>query len=374
MRSAEVAELLRTPLYDFHVASGAKMVPFAGYAMPVQYPLGVLKEHLHTRASAGLFDVSHMGQVRISGPGCKEALESLLGADIIDLPVNMQRYGLFTNANGGIIDDLMMTNCGDSLLLVVNAARKEVDLAHLQACLPDHLSVELQADLSLLALQGPKARKVLSKLAPAVAELPFMHGLQVSIDGHSCWVSCSGYSGEDGFEISVHNDAAVALAQLLSADPAVECVGLGARDSLRLEAGLCLYGQDIDETTTPVEAALRWAIPAVRREGGQRAGGYPGADVVARQMTDGAARTRVMLLPGGRAPVRGGSVIVDENDNALGYVTSGGFGPSLGVPVAMAYVDSAALSKELFAVVRGKALPVKVAPRSLLPSRYYRGK
>lgn len=368
-----MSDLARTAFYDMHIAAGAKMVPFAGYSMPVQYPLGVLKEHLHTRRRAGLFDVSHMGQVRLRGDGVKEALEALVPVDVIDLPANMQRYGLLTNDEGGIIDDVMISNTGDDLLIVVNAACKHADIAHMRNLLPAPIAVEYLENQALLALQGPQARTVMSRLVPELAALPFMHCRRVTVAGIGCWVSCSGYTGEDGFEISVANTDAMALGDALLQHEEVEWIGLGARDSLRLEAGLCLYGHDIDQQTTPIEAGLLWAISKSRRPGGVRAGGFPGSEIIARQIESGCSRRRLMLQPQGRAPVREGAELVTQDETLVGVVTSGGFGPALEGPVAMAYVEISALEQPLFALVRGKKLPVQIAQKSLLPSRYFRG-
>lgn len=372
---SEPLNLLTTPLHSLHIELGAKMVPFAGYDMPVQYPLGVLKEHLHTRHSAGLFDVSHMGQLRLSGEGVREALEALIPVDILDLEEGKQRYGFFTLANGGILDDLMITNCGDHLLLVVNAACKGQDIAHLQANLPAHILLEELTDKSLLALQGPQARAALGRMTPAIAEMRFMDAGAHSIAGIDCYVSCSGYTGEDGYEISVANDRAEGLARLLLAQPEVEAIGLGARDSLRLEAGLCLYGHDIDQNTTPITANIPWAIQKVRRPGGERAGGYLGADVIANEFELGASQKRVMLKAQGKAPIREGADLADSEGCIVGRVCSGGYGPSVGGPVAMAYVDSDFLrtGQPLFALVRNKSLAVDLVVGGLLPSRYYRG-
>ena len=367
--------ILTTPLHELHIELGAKMVPFAGYDMPVQYPLGVLKEHLQTRQSAGLFDVSHMGQLRLSGEGVREALEALIPADIIGLEENKQRYGFFTLANGGILDDLMITNCGDHLLLVVNAACKAQDIAHLQANLPSHIVLEELTDKALLALQGPQARAVLGRFAPAIADMHFMDTGAHEIAGIDCYISCSGYTGEDGYEISVANDRVEELARLLLAQPEVEAIGLGARDSLRLEAGLCLYGHDIDQNTTPIAASIPWAIQKVRRPNGERAGGYPGADVIASEFEQGASRKRVMLKAQGKAPIREGAELVDGEGQVVGRVCSGGYGPSVGGPVAMAYIESAFLQTKqpFFASVRNKSLAVDLVTGGLLPSRYYRG-
>lgn len=373
-----MAEALKhTPLHGLHLELGARMVPFAGYDMPVQYPLGVMKEHLHTRAQAGLFDVSHMGQVRLRGEDAAAALEALVPVDIIDLPVGLQRYALFTDGNGGILDDLMVARLGaDELLLVVNAACKDADLAHLQAHLADRCDIEpLFESRALLALQGPAAAEVLARLAPSVAHMTFMQMAEAELLGQPCYVSRSGYSGEDGFEISVPAEAAEALARALLASPEVAMIGLGARDSLRLEAGLCLYGHDMDTLTTPIEASLAWALSKTRREGGARAGGFPGAEPILAQQRDGAGRKRVGLLPQDRTPVREGAEIVDAAGATVGVVTSGGFGPTLGGPLAMGYVsaDHSGLDTSLFAIVRGKQVPVQVAKMPFVAPRYFRG-
>ncbi|WP_109512515.1 glycine cleavage system aminomethyltransferase GcvT [Pseudomonas ovata] len=366
-----------TPLHALHRELGARMVPFAGYDMPVQYPLGVMKEHLHTRAQAGLFDVSHMGQILLSGPDAARALETLVPVDIIDLPVGMQRYALFTNAEGGILDDLMVARLGDEQwLLVVNAACKDQDLAHLCQHLAGQCKIEsLFEERALLALQGPQAAAVLTRLAPSVAGMTFMQFARVSIQGSDCFVSRSGYTGEDGFEISVPAAEADALARRLLAEPEVEAIGLGARDSLRLEAGLCLYGHDMNGDTSPVEASLLWAISRARRVDGARAGGFPGAERIFARQQEGTQRKRVGLLPQERTPVREGAVIVDEHDRPVGEVTSGGFGPSLGGPLAMGYVESrfSALDSEVFALVRGKKVPLRVSKMPFVAPRYFRG-
>jgi aminomethyltransferase len=370
-------QLLTTPLHALHRELGAKMVPFAGYDMPVQYTAGVMKEHLHTRELAGLFDVSHMGQIRLSGAGAAEAMETLVPVDIIDLPVGMQRYAMFTDENGGILDDLMVANLGDEqLMLVVNAACKEQDLAHLRAHLSGHCEIEpLFEERALLALQGPAAVTVLARLAPEVAEMTFMQFASVQLLGAECYVSRSGYTGEDGYEISVPAVQAEALARRLLAELEVAPIGLGARDSLRLEAGLCLYGHDMDTRTTPIEASLLWAISKVRRADGARAGGFPGAERIFAQQQQGVARKRVGLLPQERTPVREGAEIVNDQGNVVGTVCSGGFGPSLGGPLAMGYVNSdlAALDTSLSAVVRGKKVPMRVTKMPFVAQRYYRG-
>ena len=369
--------LLITPLHALHLELGARMVPFAGYDMPVQYPLGVMKEHLHTREQAGLFDVSHMGQILLTGAGAAKALETLVPVDIIDLPVGMQRYAMFTNEQGGILDDLMVANLGnDRLFLVVNAACKAQDLAHLRKHLGAHCEIQpLFEERALLALQGPAAVTVLQRLAPDVAKMTFMQFEPVTLLDVACYVSRSGYTGEDGFEISVPTAHAEKLARALLAKPEVEAIGLGARDSLRLEAGLCLYGHDMNEKTTPIEASLLWAISKARRADGPRAGGFPGADTIFAQQQQGVARKRVGLLPQERTPVREGAEVVDAQGNVIGTVCSGGFGPTLGAPLAMAYLDSAftPIDTEVWAIVRGKRVPMKVSKLPFVAQRYYRG-
>ncbi|ASA57382.1 glycine cleavage system aminomethyltransferase GcvT [Vibrio gazogenes] len=373
----ENQSLLRTPLYALHQEFGAKMVPFAGYEMPVQYPLGVKKEHLHTRAAAGLFDVSHMGQICLKGEGAALALESLVPVDIVDLPVGKQRYGFLTNENGGILDDLMIANLGDCLFVVINAACKQQDIAHLKQHLPADLILEEMNDQALLALQGPLAVSVLSQLAPVVADMHFMDVRRVSLLDIECIVSRSGYTGEDGYEISVPADQAERLAHHLLTFDEVAPIGLGARDSLRLECGLCLYGHDLDETTTPVEASLVWAISPVRRSGGARAGGFPGAAVILEQIDQQSAkRKRVGLVGQTKAPVREGTVLFNQQGQEIGIVTSGTSGPTAGQPVSMGYIvrESASLGTEIYAEVRGKMLPMTVTKMPFVPQRYYRGK
>jgi len=368
--------LAKTPLYALHLEQGAKMVPFAGYAMPVQYPLGVKKEHLHTREQAGLFDVSHMGQVLLRGSSAAAQLERLVPVDICDLPEGKQRYALFTNAAGGILDDLMVSNLGDSLLVVVNAACKAQDIAHLRSELSDQVTIEELANRALLALQGPQAATIMARLAPETSSMVFMDFRAMRIDGIDCFIGRAGYTGEDGFEISVPADQAEQLARRLLSEPEVELIGLGARDSLRLEAGLCLYGHDIDATTTPAEASLIWAISPCRRVGGARQGGFPGADTILEQLqTKNLTRKRVGLVSQSRAPVREGTELVDKQGQAIGTVTSGTMGPTAGVPVAMAYVDSAhaTIDAELFAMVRGKPQAMNVARMPFVPQRYHRG-
>lgn len=367
--------LSRTPLYNLHLELGAKMVPFADYEMPVQFPTGVLKEHAHTRSQAGLFDVSHMGQVRLGGANAAAALESLVPVDIVGLPVNMQRYAMFTNDQGGILDDIMVSNGGDHLFVVVNAACKEQDIAHLQKNLADRCDIAVLDDRALLALQGPAAAAIMARLAPQTASMIFMNTSRVTLAGAECFISRSGYTGEDGFEISVPNDKAEDVARLLLAQPEVAPIGLGARDSLRLEAGLCLYGHDMDTSTTPVEASLGWSLSKARRADGARPGGYPGADIILRQLAEGVQRKRVGLLVKDRMPVREGAELADDSGRIVGKVTSGGFGPTIGAPVAMGYLDSSLASPgiALNAIVRGKPVAVEVAKTPFTPQRYYRG-
>ncbi|MBD2859676.1 glycine cleavage system aminomethyltransferase GcvT [Spongiibacter sp. KMU-158] len=373
--SLSTAELKSTALNALHRELGAKMVPFAGYDMPVQYPLGVKKEHLHTRTAAGLFDVSHMGQIRVTGEGIAQALEAVFPQDVIGLPVGRQRYGLMLNEQAGIRDDLMFANRGEDFMLVVNAACKDQDFAWLRAKLPDSIKLEMLEDQALLAIQGPQARAVMSRLQPALAEMTFMDTAFASIGGIDCWLSCSGYTGEDGFEISVANADVERLARLLIAETEVEFIGLGARDSLRLEAGLCLYGHDMDETLSPLSANLMWSVQKCRRPGGERAGGFIGDTAFFQQLESGAKQQRVLLDIEGRAPVREHTEIVGEQGEVLGEVCSGGFGPSVEGPIAMAYIESAALAdkRALFANVRGKSIPVSVRRGAFFPQRYFRG-
>ncbi|UYG01899.1 glycine cleavage system aminomethyltransferase GcvT [Halomonas sp. LR3S48] len=372
-----MSQLKHTPLYDLHLELGGKMVPFAGYEMPVQFPLGVKKEHEHTRAACGLFDVSHMGQILLHGPRPAEALETLVCADIVGLPEGMQRYALFTGQEGGILDDLMVVNPGGGFLyLVVNAACKEQDVALLETGLVDDEHRVEVLDRGLLALQGPKAAEVMRRHCPEACEMVFMQHGRFEIDGMPVWISRSGYTGEDGFEISVAADQAEELARRLLADEEVEPIGLGARDSLRLEAGLCLYGHDIDSETTPVEAGLIWAISKARRHGGERSAGFPGADLILHQVdAKDHRRKRVGLLGEGRAPVREGAELYSEDGRHIGRVTSGGFGPSVGQPVAMGYVDieHAGIGSTVHAEVRGKRLPMVVSKMPFVAPGYHRG-
>ena len=373
--------LKQTPLHALHVARGGKMVPFAGYDMPVQYATGVLREHLHTRAAAGLFDVSHMGQLTLRAKSGKLedaalALEKLVPMDILALAPGRQRYAQFTNKAGGILDDLMVANFGDHLFLVVNAACKDEDEAHLRAHLSDTCIIETLPERALIALQGPKAADVLAKFCPEAPAMKFMDAGPHQVNGIACFVSRSGYTGEDGYEISIPNDQAEALTAALLDHPDVLPIGLGARDSLRLEAGLCLYGHDIDTTTTPIEGGLNWSIQKSRRTGGARAGGFLGSDNILAQLDGGAPRKRIGLLPEGRAPVREGVLLFADatSTESIGSVTSGGFGPSLGAPIAMGYLPSAqaADGATVFAELRGQRMPMKVSPMPFVPHSYKR--
>jgi len=373
--------LKRTPLYDLHLLLGARMVPFAGYEMPVQYAAGVLKEHLHTRQKAGLFDVSHMGQLllRANSDAPEDAalaLERAVPQDILAVPKGRQRYAQFTSAEGGILDDLMVANFGDHLFLVVNASCKDADEAHLRNEISDVCTIEPLPNRALLALQGPRAESVLAKLCAGVPSMRFMDSGPREVAGFDCFVSRSGYTGEDGFEISVPAEQAERLAKKLLEDGDVLPIGLGARDSLRLEAGLCLYGHDIDTTTTPVEAALEWSVQKSRRAGGARVGGFLGAEKILDQFASGAPRRRVGLRPEGRAPVREGAALFAEGNSIepIGTVTSGGFGPTLNAPAAMGYVPTALAvnGTRVFAEVRGQRLPLTVAPTPFVPNTYKR--
>ncbi len=376
--SAPAAPLLTTPLNALHLELGARMVPFAGYSMPVQYPAGLMAEHLHTRQAAGLFDVSHMGQLKLVGPDAAAAFETLVPVDVAGLPEGKQRYGLLLNDEGGIIDDLMFFNQGgDTLFVIVNGACKAGDIAHIQARIGSRCQVVPMPGHGLLALQGPQAATALARLVPGVDKLVFMSGGGFAWNGVELFITRSGYTGEDGFEISVPGAQAEALARALLAQPEVKPIGLGARNSLRLEAGLCLYGNDIDTTTTPPEGALNWAIQKVRRTGGARAGGFPGADKVLAQIDDPAllTRKRVGLIAKERVPVREPAVLENMDGQAIGQVTSGLLSPTLNQPIALAYVqpDYAAPGTEVFAMVRGKPVPMVVAPTPFVPTRYYRG-
>lgn len=367
--------LQQTPLHALHRELGAKMVPFAGYDMPVSYPDGILAEHRHCRESAALFDVSHMGQVRLAGDDAAAALESLVPVDVIGLAPGRQRYGFFTNAAGGILDDLMITRRETDWLVIVNAGCKDADIRHLQTNIAHRCTVQPMPERALLALQGPKAAEAIGRLAPELRSLVFMTGAFCRIAGIDCFATRSGYTGEDGYEISVPAEQAVTLAKALLALPEVKPAGLGARDTLRLEAGLCLYGHDIDDKTTPVEAGLTWAIQKVRRAGGERHGGYPGAAAIDRQLSAGPACKRVGLLGLERVPVREGAVIVDGQGHKLGHVTSGTLAPTVGKPIAMAYLaaNHALPNHEVYAEVRGKRQPMRVTAMPFAPHRYHRG-
>ncbi len=375
-----MTELLQTPLHALHLRLGARMVPFAGYSMPVQYRAGVIAEHRQCREAAALFDVSHMGQLRLVGADAAAALETLVPVDVVDLGVGRQRYAFFTNASGGLLDDLMVTRpqpgsgFGD-LFVVVNAACKDADMRHLVTHIGHRCSVVPMPERALLALQGPQAAQALARLNAAVAQLVFMSGAEFDLAGTPCFVTRSGYTGEDGFEISVPAADAAALAEALLAQPEVQPAGLGARDTLRLEAGLCLYGHDIDARTSPVEAGLTWAIQKVRRPGGARAGGYPGAVAIEGHLAGGAPCKRVGLVGLERVPVREGTAIVDAHGRKLGQVTSGTLAPTVNLAIAMAYlpVDHAQPQHEVYAEVRGKRLPMRVTPMPFNPHRYFRG-
>jgi len=370
-------ELRTTPLHALHLELGARMVPFAGYSMPVQYPAGLMAEHHHARQAAGLFDVSHMGQLRLQGPEAAAAFESLMPVDVIGLAPGKQRYGLLLTDEGTIIDDLMFVNRGDDLFVVVNGACKDGDIAHIRQRIGSRCEVITMPDRGLLALQGPKAVDALKRLLPGVEQLVFMTGQRFAWEGADLFVTRSGYTGEDGFEISVPGDKTEALARALLAQPEVRPIGLGARNSLRLEAGLCLYGNDIDTTTTPVEGGLSWAIQKVRRTGGARAGGFPGAERVLGQL-DGTVpveRKRVGLVALERVPVRDHTPLQDASGAPAGEVTSGLLGPTIDQPIAMAYVPmaQAAVGTRLNAIVRGKPVPMEVRPMPFVPQRYHRG-
>ena len=381
MSADATAPLLTSPLNALHLELGARMVPFAGYHLPVQYPAGVVAEHHHTRTAAGLFDVSHMGQLRLHGPDAAAAFESLMPVDVMGLGLHRQRYGLLLNDEGGILDDLMFVNRGEDIFVIVNGACKHEDLAHIRSRMGHRCAVEPQFDRALLALQGPQAVTALERLLPGVKQLVFMTGMPTRWNhagqGAELYVTRSGYTGEDGFEISLPASAAEAFARALLAQPEVKPIGLGARNSLRLEAGLCLYGNDIDTRTTPVEANLGWAMQKVRRTGGARAGGFPGADKVLAQLdrTTPAQRLRVGLVGLERVPVREHVELYNGSGQKIGEVTSGLLAPTADKPVALAYVqaDHCAAGTRLNAMVRGKAVPMEVSPLPFVPNRYFRG-
>ncbi|HYN58809.1 MAG TPA: glycine cleavage system aminomethyltransferase GcvT [Rubrivivax sp.] len=366
---------LKTPLHALHVEHGARMVPFAGYDLPVNYPGGIIAEHKQCRESAALFDVSHMGQVRLVGDDAAKALETLVPVDVLGLAVGQQRYAFFTDASGGILDDLMITRRENDLLLVVNAGCRSADIQHLVTHIGHRCQVVPMPERALLALQGPKAVAALIRLHPAVAQLTFMTGGPFKLAGADCYVTRSGYTGEDGFEISVPEESAVTLARALINLPEVKAAGLGARDTLRLEAGLCLYGHDIDTRTSPIHAGLTWAIQKVRRPGGERAGHYPGASAIESQLAHGVTHKRVGLVGLERVPVREGTKLVDAKGHKLGTVTSGTIAPTVNKPIAMAYLSAehALPQHEVYAEVRGSRLPMRVTPMPFVPHRYHRG-
>ncbi len=363
-----MSDLKTTVLSQWHAEQGAKMVPFAGYTMPVQYKTGVLQEHLHTRSKAGLFDVSHMGQIRVSGENVAQVLEAVFPAALQELPANRQTYSILLNEQGGIVDDLMVCRREDDFLLVVNAGCKDKDLAYLEKLIGDKVTLRLQDDRALFALQGPEAANVLTALGADVSGLRFMDGAWITVAGIECWVTRSGYTGEDGFELSLANSEAEALAEALTAQDAVLPIGLGARDSLRLEAGLCLYGHELNEETSPLQAGLGWAIAKVRRPGEVRAGGFIAADILAKQT---AKQKRIGLIAQGKAPIREGVTLFDVDNKAVGSVSSGTVGPSIGKPIAMAYVNNnAQVGDILYAEVRGKKLPMDVVKMPFIAHQY----
>ena len=371
--------LRKTPLYDLHRDLGAKLTEFAGYEMPVQYGLGILGEHQHTRAKAGLFDVSHMGQVILRGRSYTEtalALEKLLPTDVLGLEVGRQRYGLLTTNSGGILDDLMFSNRGDHIFIVLNAACKNSDIKHLKSLLEPEILVEEVLNRALIALQGPASETVLGELNPQVKNMKFMDVETLLVSGVECWISRSGYTGEDGFEISIPATDAEPVTRSILSNENVEFIGLGARDSLRLEAGLCLYGHDINQATTPVEASLTWAIQKVRRANGERAGGFIGSKIILKQLDEGTERKRVGFLPQTRAPMREGVEVfeTERSKDTIGIITSGGYGPTVGHPVAMGYIDSkyAHNKNNLFGELRGKRVPVKVSKIPFVPLNFKR--
>ena len=371
--------LKRTPLYELHCELGAKLTEFAGYKMPVQYSLGILGEHQHTRTKAGLFDVSHMGQIILRGSSYQEtalAFERAIPMDVLGLKVGRQRYGFLTTDGGGILDDLMFSNREDHIFVVLNAACKDLDIAHLRALLEPEISIEVIENRALIALQGPASETVLSEFNSQISAMKFMDVETLSIAGAECWISRSGYTGEDGFEISIPSSAAEAITRSILSKQEVEFIGLGARDSLRLEAGLCLYGHDIDEETTPVEASLTWAIQKARRTNGERANGFPGDEIITQQLDTGTYRKRVGFLPQTRAPMREGVEIyeTESSKEVIGKITSGGYGPTVGYPVAMGYVNSEYVVRNdnLFGELRGKRVPVKIAELPFVPLNFKR--
>ena len=371
--------LKRTPLYELHCELGAKLTEFAGYEMPVQYSLGILGEHQHTRTKAGLFDVSHMGQIILRGSSYQEtalALERVIPMDVLGLKEGRQRYGFLTTDGGGILDDLMFSNREDHIFVVLNAACKDSDIVHLRTLLEPEISIEVIENRALIALQGPASETVLSEFNSQISAMKFMDIETLSIAGAECWISRSGYTGEDGFEISIPSSAAEAITRSILSKQEVEFVGLGARDSLRLEAGLCLYGHDIDEETTPVEASLTWAIQKARRTNGERANGFLGDKIITQQLDMGTYRKRVGFLPQTRAPMREGVEIyeTESSKEVIGKITSGGYGPTVGHPVAMGYINSEYVDSNdnLFGELRGKRVPVKIAKLPFVPLNFKR--
>ena len=371
--------LKKTPLYELHQEFGAKLTEFAGYEMPVQYGLGILGEHQHTRTKAGLFDVSHMGQVILSGRPYKEtalALEKLLPMDVLGLEVGRQRYGILTTDSGGILDDLMFSNRGDHIFVVLNAACKGSDILHLRALLEPDIAVKEIENRALIALQGPASEAVLGELNPQIKKMKFMDVETLQIGGVDCWVSRSGYTGEDGFEISIPAEAAESVTRAILSNQIVEFIGLGARDSLRLESGLCLYGHDIDEATTPVEASLTWAIQKARKANGSRSGGFIGSEIILKQIDSGTDKKRVGFLPQTRAPMREGVKIfaTETSKEVIGKITSGGYGPTVGHPIAMGYIDSKYMKSndDLYGELRSKRLPIKVSKMPFVPLNFKR--
>ena len=371
--------LRKTPLNALHREFGAKLTEFAGYEMPVQYRLGILGEHQHTRKKAGLFDVSHMGQVILSGQSYEEtalSLEKVLPMDVLGLEIGRQRYGFLTNDDGGILDDLMFSNRGDHIFVVLNAACKDSDIKYLRSLLEPNISIKEIENRALIALQGPASEAVLGKYHPQIKNMKFMDVETLTIDGAECWISRSGYTGEDGFEISIPAEAAEPITRSILSNQNVEFIGLGARDSLRLEAGLCLYGHDIDQATTPVEASLTWAIQKARRSNGSRASGFIGSEIILKQLAGGTNKKRVGFLPQTRAPMREGVEIfgTETSKEAIGKITSGGYGPTVGYPIAMGYINSEYANSEddLFGELRGKRVPVKVSNLPFVPLNFKR--
>ena len=371
--------LRKTPLYELHREFGAKLTEFAGYEMPVQYRLGILGEHQHTRKKAGLFDVSHMGQVILSGQSYEEtalALEKVLPMDVLGLEIGRQRYGFLTTDDGGILDDLMFSNRGDHIFVVLNAACKDSDIKYLRSLLEPNISIKEIENRALIALQGPASEAVLGKYHPQIKNMKFLDVETLPIEGVECWISRSGYTGEDGFEMSIPAEAAEPITRSILSNQSVEFIGLGARDSLRLEAGLCLYGHDIDQETTPVEASLIWAIQKARKSNGSRASGFIGSETILKQLAAGTDKKRVGFLPQTRAPMREGVEIfaTETSKEAIGKITSGGYGPTVGYPIAMGYIDSQYANSEddLFGELRGKRVPVKVSNLPFVPLNFKR--